>query len=106
MEESLDVKSNIERADVVNDTGKNKYSNSDIICACKEPYLPLPCLGEVKEIFLTSIDYMISLNSFSSISSALEIEESNEFIGNRESSIYSILDVNILSRVEKLNKAL
>ena len=102
MEESLDVKSNIKRADVVNDTDENKSSNPDIICACKEPYLPLHCLGEVKEIFLTSIDYMISLNSFSSISSALEIEEGNEFIMNKESSIYSILDENITSRIKEL----
>lgn len=103
MKESLDIKSNIERADVVKDIDKNKGSNSDIICACREPYLPLPCLGEVKETFLTSIDYMISLNGFDSVSSELEIEESNEFIVNRESSIYSILDENITSRVKKLN---
>lgn len=103
MKESLDVKSNIERADVVNDTDKNKESNSDIICACKEPYLPLPYLGEVKEIFLTSIDYMIDLNSFNSVSSVLKIEESNEFIVNRESSIYSILNVNIISRIKDLS---
>jgi hypothetical protein len=99
--ESLEIISNSQNADSKEHTGKNKNHNTDIICALTYPYLPSRILGNVEEIYIKSIDYMVGMNKFEDVFNNLGISN-NSYI-QRENKIYEVINLEVLKKVNRLS---
>lgn len=99
--ESLEIISNSQNADIKEHTDKIKDNNTDIICALTYPYLPSRILGNVEEIYIKSIDYMVGMNKFEDVFHNLGI--SNNCYIQRENKIYKVIRKKILNKVNRLS---
>ncbi len=100
MTESFDIKSNSCITDSNSNTKENKKRYIDIICTSNTTYLPTLLLGNIKEIYIKTIDYMVGMNDFEEVFNKLEINDS--YI-NRTNKIYDVLNKKVLTGMNMLS---